>query len=159
MTGFTVDEVMVGYHRFVSASGKHPLHFSLSWGNQSLSAFLNPFSGQFLCSRARGIITVGGLADKARCEGLLQLKYFSDRSIRYELNFKDEQGRAYCFVGEKLNLWPWNLYRTHVICYGRIFDQITGALLSESTVRFPYRELLPFVRSFRLRRGPIFAEG
>ena len=152
--GFRMDEVMVGTHTFRgprAQEGVLPLQFTLSWGADSLLRFLNPQGGGFLLSEARGVMTVGGLVDKADCTGSLHMLYFSERKIRYTLAFSDDQGRPYRYVGEKRNIWPWNLHRTHVTCYGTIIEVDSGELVSESTVYFPYRELIPFMLSARLR--------
>ncbi|MFO7560293.1 MAG: hypothetical protein R6X10_15780 [Desulfobacterales bacterium] len=156
MIGFKMDEIMTGTHRFVGQAGpegEHPLHYNLTWGNKSLLNFLNPFSTEYSLSQAKGFVTVGGLVDKADCTGTLRLLYFTERKIRYEFSFQDDQGKTYHYLGEKRNLWPWNLYKTHVTCYGTITDIKADQVISESVVYFPYRELLPFLLSFRLKWG------
>jgi len=160
MIGFKLDELMIGTHHFTderTGPKEGTLLFNITWGNSNLFQFLNPFSKQFLFNEARGVITVDGLVKKATCTGTLQLLYFTKRKIRYELNFKDEADKAYRYVGEKRNLWPWNLYKTHVTCYGVITDLAAGKTISESVIYFPYREMVPFLLSFRLRFGRIFA--
>ncbi|MFZ5564496.1 MAG: hypothetical protein ACOZBW_10625 [Thermodesulfobacteriota bacterium] len=158
MIGFTLNELMTGTHRFTDGRGaeERPLTFALTWGNSSLSQWASPFSDQFLWNEARGWITVDGLVEKADCKGSLHLLYFSERKIRYELFFNDEQGRSYRYLGEKRNLWPWNLHRTHVTCYGTVTELETGKVISESVVYFPYRETLAFICSFRFRLGGLF---
>jgi hypothetical protein len=153
MIGFKMDELMVGTHTFSNGAfeGRElPINFSLTWGKGNLLKFLNPGSSEFLKSEAKGFITVGGLANKADCEGFLKLMYFSERKIRYELNFTGDDGMAYRYVGEKVNLWPWNLHKTHVTCYGTITDKKTGKIISNSVVYFPLREMLDFLMSARL---------
>jgi len=153
MIGFKMDELMVGTHTFSDGSHKskeYPLNFSLTWGSPDLLKFLNPSSEDFLSSRVKGFITVGGLANKADCNGTLKLMYFTKRKIHYELDFKGNNDRAYKYVGEKVNLWPWNLHKTHVTCYGTIKDIETGKIISNSLVHFPYRETLDFIMSARL---------
>ena len=159
MIGFKMDEIMTGTHTFKNnkgPKGEHSLHFSLTWGNNSILKFLNPFSKDFLSSEARGVITVEGLTEKATCFGTLQMLYFTEQKIRYILYFRDEKGRRYKYKGEKINLRPWNLHKTHVTCYGVITDLESGERISDSVVYFPYRESIPFVLSFRLRIGKIF---
>ncbi len=153
MVGFKMDEIMIGTHTFSNGSfdGRElPLNFSLTWGNGNLVKFLNPGSDEFLVSSARGFITVGGLANKADCEGYLKLMYFTERKIRYELDFKGDDGKSYRYMGEKVNIWPWNLHRTHVTCYGTITDTATGKIISSSIVYFPLREMYDFLMSLRL---------
>ena len=153
MVGFKMDEIMVGTHTFSDGSfeGRElPLNFSLTWGNENLVKFLNPRSDEFLMNSAKGFITVGGLANKADCTGTLRLMYFSERKIRYELDFRGDNGRAYRYAGEKVNIWPWNLHKTHVTCYGTITDLATEKIISGSVVYFPLREMLDFLKSTRL---------
>jgi hypothetical protein len=160
MLGFKMNEIMTGTHHFVGNAGpggEHPLHYNLTWGSKSLFNFLNPFSPEYSLSEARGFVTAGGLADKADCIGTLQLLYFTERKIRYEFTFQGEQGKSYQYLGEKRNLWPWNLYKTHVTCYGTITELDSNTVISESVVYFPYREMLPFLFSFRFIRGEVFS--
>ncbi len=159
MIGFKLDEIMVGTHTFKSTNypkGEYPLHYSLTWGNNNILKFLNPFSKEFLSSETKGVITIGGLTEKAKCTGTLKMLYFSERKIRYDLIFKDEKGKQYRYVGEKVNLWPWNLHKTHVTCYGVVTDLETGESISDSIVYFPFRESIPFLLSFRFRLGKVF---
>lgn len=150
MIGFRMNEVMVGTHRFEGSDNELPMLFHLTWGHRSLRAYYSPFSPDFLKAEARGIITVGGLVEKADCVGSLHLLYFTDRKVRYELAFKDEQGKAYQYVGEKVNIRPWNLHRSHTTCYGTITERDTGTVVSSSVVYFPLSELLTFMKSHRL---------
>lgn len=160
MIGFKLDEIMTGGHHFTDGRSdgekKRPLLFHITWGNPNLFRFFNPFSRQFLRNEARGVITVDGLVKKTPCSGTLHLLYFTERKIRYQLTFNDESGKRYLYVGEKRNLWPWNLYRTHVTCYGTVTDLATNETVSESVIYFPYRETLAFVFSFRFRLGGVF---
>lgn len=163
MLGFKLDELMTGTHHFTGnftgkgeKNGERPLLFNITWGNGNLFQFLNPFSRQFFFNEARGVITVDGLVNKADCTGTLHLLYFTQRKIRYELDFKDDDGRPYRYVGEKRNLWPWNLHKTHVTCYGTVTDLTSGSVISESVVYFPYRETPAFILSFRFRLGSVF---
>ena len=153
MIGMKVDEIMVGTHYFANGDvRRRPLIFSLTWGNKSLLRFLNPLSPEFLSSEAKGMITVDGLVNKADCSGTLKLMYFQGRKIRYELEFQDDGGRRYRYVGEKVNIWPWNLHKTHVTCYGTIKEIATDMEISRSVVHFPLRELVPFALSARLTK-------
>ena len=150
MVGFTMDEIMAGSHRFTDQNDDLPMHFNITWGNENLLAYLDPFSPGFLHAEAKGIITVGGLVNKADCAGSLKLLYFTERKIRYELEFADEQGRDYRYVGEKVNIWPWNLHKSHTTCYGTITELSSGRVISKSIIYFPLSELLTFIRSTRL---------
>jgi hypothetical protein len=160
MFGIKMNEFMIGTHQFTDnePKGDFPLEFSLTWGNKNLFKWLNPFSGEFLHNEARGHITVGGLVDKADCTGTLDLMYFSGRKIRYTLDFKDGKEKSYRYVGEKINIWPWNLHKTHVTCYGTITDLSANKVISKSIVYFPFSETLDFLLSTRLVRGSVFKD-
>jgi len=154
MIGIQLDETMVGTHCFANGDVRQrPLIFALTWGNKNLLKFLNPLSPEFLSSQVKGMITVDGLVNKADCCGTLNLLYFKGRKIRYELEFQDDLGRRYRYVGEKVDIWPWNLHRTHVTCRGTIKEISTEREISRSVVYFPLRELVPFVLSTRLTKS------
>jgi hypothetical protein len=150
MVGFKIDEIMVGTHRVEGREDEKPMHFTITWGNKSLRNYLNPFSAEFLRADARGVITVSGIVNKAECMGSLRLLYFTERKIRYELEFADERGRGYRYIGEKVNIWPWNLHKSHTTCYGTITELAAGKVISKSIVYFPLRELMTFISSARL---------
>jgi len=150
MIGFKMNEIMVGAHRFEGGDAELPMLFHLTWGRKSLREYCSPSSPDFLKAEAKGIITVEGLVHKAECEGSLHLLYFTGSKVRYELAFEDGQGRAYEYVGEKVNIRPWNLHKSHTTCYGTITECGTGRVVSKSVVHFPLRELLTFMKSFRL---------
>ena len=60
MLGFKIDENMVGTHNYPGNEGlirEVPFQYNLTWGNKNLFKFLSPFSDQFLCGEARGILT------------------------------------------------------------------------------------------------------
>ncbi len=150
MIGFKMNEIMVGAHRFEESGVEQPMLFHLTWGHKSLREYCSPSSTEFLKAKAKGIITVGGLAHKAECEGSLHLLYFTEHKVRYELSFTDGQGRAYEYTGEKVDIRPWNLHKSHTTCYGRITESETGRVVSKSVVYFPLAELFTFMKSFRL---------
>jgi hypothetical protein len=151
--GFRIAETMRGSHHFVAGAGpegEHPLDLELDWGCQRLSEWLNPLGARFLSNVAEGRIRVGGLVDAAPCRGRLDLRYFKDASIRYDLRFKGAHGRAYRYLGEKVNLRPWNLHRTHTTCYGTIVDLNADRDVSKSIVYFSLGSLPAMLASFRL---------
>ena len=154
MAGFKVDEVMVGTHRIVGQDHDRPMHFAITWGAASILDYLNPFSAGFLLAEARGVITADGIVRRADCAGTLRLLYFTGGKIRYELDSTDLEGRAYRYVGEKVNIRPWNLHKSHTTCYGTITELASGEVVSESVVYFPLRELAAFLASVRLVRSP-----
>ena len=159
MIGFKLDESMAGYHTAPWAGDgkfKKPMRFTVTWGNKNIFRFLNPFSKEFLLNEARGTITVDGLVSKADCSGSLHLLYFKQKKIRYLLNFEDDNGNRYRYEGEKTNIRPWNIYKTHFICDGVVKDLESNTIISRSTVKFPYSQILTLILSFRIRFRSVF---
>jgi hypothetical protein len=151
--GFLTEEIMTGTHRFVGDAGppgRHSMYFRITWGNRHLHRFLNPLDAEFLTNFIEGTVTVGGLVEDAPCRGSLELMYFSESKIRYTFSFEDAGGRGYHYIGEKINIRPWNLHRTHTTCYGTITDVESGKLISRSTLHFRLHTLPAFLMSFRL---------
>lgn len=151
--GFQADEVMTGTHQFLDDAGppgEHPLEYRVTWGTWDLKEWLNPFGPTFMTNFLEGKVTVGGLVESAPCQGTLELLYFSERKIRYTFEFKDGKGRSYRYIGEKVNILPWNLHRSHTTCYGTITDLESGRDISRSIVYFHLSTMLDFLRSFRL---------
>ena len=151
--GFTIEEEMSGSHKFVNDSGPDgqlPFSFRVKWGARDLRKFVDPLAGNdFMTAQFTGTVTIGGLVRKAKCEGVLELRYFSEGKIRYRFNFSHE-GRRYLFVGEKTNIKPWNLHKTHTTCYGTVFNADTGERISKSVTKFRLSTLPEFLRSFKL---------
>lgn len=153
MVGFQADEVMTGTHQFLDDAGppgEHPLEFRVTWGAHDLGQWLNPFHPGFMTNFLEGKVTVGGLVENAPCRGTLELRYLTEQKIRYRFEFEDGKGRAFRYIGEKVNLRPWNLHRTHTTCYGTITDLESGKDISRSIVYFRMSTALDFLRSFRL---------
>lgn len=150
--GFIIDEVMEGSHHLVGphgGSGEQPFVFRVCWGARDLFKFANPMDAEFLTAFLHGTVTAGGLCQDAPCEGSLELAYFTEAKIRYTFDFEVD-GTRYRFVGEKRDLRPWNLHRTHTTCYGTVTDLGSGELISESVTHFRISSAPSFLASFRL---------
>lgn len=151
--GFMMDEVMSGSHHFIDGAGpdgEHPLSFHVTWGNRHLEDWLNPLGPGFMSNFLEGTVDVGGLVQGAHCYGTLDLRYFQEGSIRYTFDFKDGNDRPLRYVGEKVDIRPWNLHRTHTTCYGTITDLRENRELSKSIVYFKFNTLPAFLGSIRL---------
>ena len=151
--GFTIDEVMTGEHRFepgCGPEGKHFMEFFVTWGTKSLAGFLNPTDQGFLSSELEGTVTVGGLCEKAPCKGSMLLRYVGGRFIRYTFDFEVD-GRGYSYVGEKVNIRPWNLLFSHTTCFGTLKETESGKLVSRSVTYFRIHKTPIFLASLRLR--------
>lgn len=151
--GFKVTETMQGTHTFESGrgpSGTHPMSFTGRWGSPRLiGEWLNPFSERFMTGAMAGEVTVGGLCTDVPFEGSIQLRYFREARILYRFGFSHESV-PYRFRGEKRNLRPWNLHRTHTTLHGRLVRVDTDTLISRSVLRFHWSTLPAMVGSFRL---------
>lgn len=151
--GFAMDEVMQGTHHFVNDAGppgEHPLIFRVTWGARHLGPWLNPFGSNFMQNFLEGTVTAGGLVEDAPCSGTLHLLYFTESKIRYTFDFKSGDGRPLRYVGEKVDIRPWNLHRTHTTCYGTITDLEADRAVSKSIVYFDLKSMPSFAASFRL---------
>lgn len=106
----------------------------------------------------RGEVEAAGLARRSSASGEMTVRPLLGRSIRYELVFRGDDGRAYRYVGEKRirHLHP---LRTWTTLPGDIFDE-AGKRVGSGTVRFRLRELPSLLGSFRLylRRSARTAE-
>jgi hypothetical protein len=156
--GFQTQELMQGTHHFVDPSygpsKPAPMYFRIYWG-QHFSAFLSPSHANFLRADATGVISVDGLtAGEIPTIGALDLRYFSDHVLRYELQF-NAKGQRFTYVGQKqeVKLWkPWLLPKTHTTCYGSIADG-AGKTISRSVLHFSLapQNILFFLKNFRLQ--------
>ncbi len=149
--GFATDEVMTGYHRFepgLGPEGELPFEFRVTWGPPNLFRWLDPADEQFMQHHLAGTVTVGGWAEDIPCEGSLELLYFTEHRIRYAFTF-EHGDTAYRFVGEKVNIKPWNLPVSHTTCFGRMTELDSGKLVSTSVTHFRMRTLPAFLLSFR----------
>ncbi len=150
--GFRAHEIMEGTHVFVEGEGppgEHPLRFEVTWGADDLRTWLDPRRPEFMTNFLKGEISAGGLVERAHCEGVLELRYFTESKIRYRFEFADVRGKRYLYVGEKVNIRPWNLHRSHTTCYGTITEADSGKEVSRSIVYFRLSRLPRFVASFR----------
>lgn len=151
--GFTMDEIMTGTHQFVEGKGPegiHPMEFRVTWGPENALKWINPVGGKFMANNLKGKVDVGGMVIDADCEGTLELLYFTEQKIRYTFEFQDDEGKKYRYLGEKRDIRPWNLHRTHTTCYGTISDLETGEIISTGITHFRLATSLDFLLSLRL---------
>ena len=155
MLGFKIDETMIGDHKFEFGSFKERpnfMQFSITWGPKNILKWLNPFDDDFMTQPLKGTITIEGLCEEAPCEGTLALAYHEGR-IRYDIYFS-VNGTKFEYVGEKRDIRPWNLHRTHTTCYGNLYARTVfgTTLVSKSTTHFRLGTLPKFLKSFRFVR-------
>lgn len=152
--GFQMEEVMSGEHEFVTGKqGKLPMEFKVVWGTESLIDWANPFEEDFMCNTLNGTVTIGGLCENVPCSGRLELKYFTEQKICYTFYFEVE-GEAYEFVGEKRNIYPWNLPYSHTCCFGELRKVGSNKVISNSVTHFHWDTLPAFLGSFELLKDP-----
>lgn len=151
--GFSVEETMSGHHRFVDGKGppgQHPMEFNVRWGPSSIISWINPFGDKFLRHPLSGTVTVGGLCEDEPVRGYMELRYLTEQKIRYAFNFNVDEV-PYRFYGEKRNLRPYNLHRTHTTLYGSLTNLDADEVLSESTLFFYLSTLPSMLTSFRFQ--------
>jgi len=149
--GFHIHEVMSGSHAFEPGYGprdRQPFEFSVTWGPRDLLQWIDPRHASFMTQQLRGRVTVGGLCSDAPCDGTLALRYFDEHAIRYDFAFEVDD-RRYRYVGEKVNIRPWNLPVSHTTCYGVITEADTGRLVSRSVAHFRMKTMPSFAASLR----------
>ncbi len=149
--GFAIDETMSGSHVFepgFGSEGEHPFEFQVTWGPDDILQWGNPNSGTFLSQPLVGKLTAGGLCRDCHCQGTLTLDYFRSHKIIYDFQFSVD-GKPYHFIGEKVNIKPWNLAVSHTTCFGTITEMDHGKLVSRSVTHFRFRTTPGFLRSLR----------
>jgi NAD(P)-dependent dehydrogenase (short-subunit alcohol dehydrogenase family) len=150
--GFVIHEVMSGEHEFIDGAGpagKHKFEFRADWGAKNLVDFLNPAADKFLLSELTGTVTVGGMCENMPMHGTLQLRYFQDQKIRYTFDFTVD-GEPYQYVGEKQQIYPWNLPYSHTTCFGEVKNLRTGKVISKSITHFDMHDMPEFLGTFKL---------
>jgi hypothetical protein len=150
--GFKMDEVMTGLHWYepgCGPEGEHYMQFSGTWGPDNLKGYVDPKSDNFMTQPLDGEVTIGGLCEAAPMKGTLELRYFSEHKIRYAFEFKAGK-KKYNFVGEKVNIKPWNLPVSHTTCFGRLTEATTGKLVGTSVTFFKLLDSAKFMGSLRL---------
>lgn len=145
MLGFRFDEVMSGTHQWESQPGaEFDMEFKITWGPNDV---LKWFADRLVCL-LHGTMTVGGLCENAPCKGTISLHYWKG-IIKYDIHFIAHD-TAYQYVGEKRNIKPWNLHRTHTTCYGTLIRVWDKKVVSKSVTHFRLSTLPSFLMSFRL---------
>jgi len=151
--GFTIHEVMSGEHEFTSGhgpKGKHAFFFEGDWGPKNLVDFLNASdNSKFMVSHLKGTVTVGGLCQNMPMEGKLELRYLQEQKIRYTFSF-EVSGERYTYVGEKRDIYPWNLLYSHTTCFGTLTKESSGEVISNSVTHFDMGSMPQFLGSLAL---------
>ncbi len=150
--GFRIDELMSGEHEFTPGhgpAGKRPFEFNVTWGTDNLIEWVNPSSENFMANTLEGTVTVDGLCRNAPCKGRLELRYLQDQKIRYVFDFTVD-GKQYHFIGEKRQIFPWNLPWSHTTCFGELREAGKDEVISKSITHFHWDTLPDFLKSLRV---------
>lgn len=152
--GFNMRELMSGEHEFEQGfgpEGTFQMQFDVRWGPGSMVEFLDPRGSGFMVNDLEGTVTIGGLCYEAPCRGSLKLDYLGEHRITYDFDFLVGD-QPYNFVGQKVNIKPWNLPVSHTTCFGVLKERGSGRLVSRSVTFFKMGTLPRFLTSFRLSR-------
>lgn len=151
MNGFRIAEAMRGWHEPVTGPpGRRRFELRCTWGPDSLVEWLRPFSPRFLWQELAGTIDAEGLtAGPAACVGTLELDYLRARRIRYRADFAGADGTPLRFLGDKVEIRPWNLLVSHTTCTGTVVEVGSGRLVSTVVVTFRLRDLPRMLLSLR----------
>lgn len=151
--GFTIHEVMSGEHEFLEGQGpegKFAFEFHADWGARNLVDFLNPANPEtFMVSSLTGTLTMEGLCKNMPIQGSLALRYLQEQKIRYTFRFTVD-GTEYEYVGEKNQIYPWNLPYSHTTCFGEVTNLRTKQVISHSVTHFDLNTLSEFLGTLQL---------
>jgi hypothetical protein len=147
--GFSIDETMIGTHAFKSYLDEPlPMSFKATWGTDDI---INNSEGMTEFD-IKGTVSINGLCVDTPMEGILELKYFTDASIKYFFTFF-ARGVKYYYIGRKVNIKPWNIFTSHTTCFGVLVEAATYKLVSTSVTYFELSSILSFLNSFKLKLG------
>ena len=148
MLGFEIQETMSGYD-----DNGDPFEFNVTWGvddwkNINMGPVKFDLKGTVLFNN-----------QICPCEGNLIIDYFGTNSIKYNFDFTaniDCANQPYYrkleYLGEKINIKPWNLLTSHTTCFGVILGDYSNDLVAKTNTFFKLKTIPKFLSSFRLRR-------
>jgi hypothetical protein len=147
MIGFYFREVMEGTAQREGERFDRPFRFELDVTAPSIFGFVTTAVGE-----AHGTLRLDGLAKDVPAKGRMEISPIHRSTIRYVIDFKGDDGKAYRFDGSKTTT-----VRRHLIGWttlpGVVYDD-TGAVWGKALLRFSIpRELLPLARSIKLLPG------
>jgi len=144
MVGFKFDEVMSGTHKFESQNEEFEMEFRVRWGPTDIIKWAE---NKFTCP-LEGVITIGKMCKNVPCKGTISLHYWKG-ILKYDMWFT-HCDVIYHYVGEKRNIRPWNLHKTHTTCYGVLTRAWNREVISKSVTHFRLKTLPAFLASFRI---------
>jgi len=162
MRGFKISETMSGTHAFVgdyeNCKINLPLYFKIDWSyKNTLECLKRLVTMKPVTFEVKGRFFAEGLCDEIDCVGGMHLDYFGNHTISYCLEMRNPSysrvssfekiNEHYFFIGDKINIKPWNLLTSHTTCYG-IITNGKGELISKCKVFFKLRTLPAMLASF-----------
>jgi hypothetical protein len=142
--GFQFAETMAGTVEWDAQPGtRHPLRFELTARADSTRQFLEDGKVE-----VRGTIHAPPIAEGVDVEGVLTIRPFKQRILRYELAFTGSDGKRYELVGQKDIRWRSPL-RTWTYLPAEILDE-EHRRVGTAEVHFDLqKDWWTFLRSFR----------
>jgi len=139
--GFSINEVMSGYDNVL-----RPFVFNVTWGIMNIKDLFRKGPMKF---NLEGSVLFKG--NTVPCKGHLIIDYFDTHTITYIFSFHHPLCGKLMYVGEKVNIKPWNLLVSHTTCFGTVTQHKDDALISRTLAFFKFRTIPKFLTSFRLR--------
>jgi hypothetical protein len=145
--GFQFSETMAGTLELDGEPGrKRPMKFDIVTEAASTRDYLRDQKAIM-----RGVIHAAPLAQSADLEGVMTIRPFGQRIIRYELAFIGDDGRSYELVGQKDIRWTAPI-RTFTYLPADILDDQHRRIATCETY-FDVRHWWSFLRSWRPLRS------
>jgi hypothetical protein len=144
--GFQFDETMAGTVHWTAPglpTAPQPFHFKATAHAASTLSHLG--DGRAVL---RGVVHAPPLVDAADLSGVITIRPFGQRVIRYEFFFTGEGGKRYEFVGQKDIRWLAAVHSWTTLP-GELRDE-GGRTIGTAETRFDLRrDSWKFLRSFR----------
>lgn len=167
--GFKIKEKMSGHDNTLQ-----PFEFNVSWGTSNIKKQLKrqikalfpprPYlaeeeAGPLVFSLEGDVLFKG---ETYPCSGHLIIDYFDTHTITYVFKFTRKviggwynEYSAYedlLYIGEKVNIKPWNLLTSHTTCFGTVTKEKNDELVSRTLTFFKFRTIPKFLTSLRFKR-------
>lgn len=145
MSGFEFRETMSGTFRLSGGDEtQRPMTFTIRARSRSLLAFLREPIVEI-----EGEVDASGFADHRHLRGTLDMDILRTKELRYEFQFKGNDGKPYAFSGKK-TLSPRDLLGSMTVLPGTLNDEV-GREIGGALLRFDLRsDLVKFLLGFKL---------
>lgn len=145
LPGFRFEEKMAGrYHLLAEPGAERAIDFTLTARSGGLASFLRRPEVQ-----VEGEANLEGFADHKPAHGTMLIDLLVGRRIRYDFEFRANDGKTYRFTGQK-DVDVARLVETMSTLPAGLLDG-SGTRVGEAVVHFHYStDLFRFLRSWRL---------